>query len=219
MAIILKNSKIDITIDSKTIIGVMGQDYDKFIKSLNGDDIFILDNRISNSNKRVSSLIEVNDKVLDIIKELELNENILNKKVSDLSHSEQKLLKYLLLIINNKKLNIIDEPFMDLDCFYKKKIIVLLNELVKKNKTIIVGSSNSNIIYSLCKKILLIKDKDCFYGNIDSLENKRVLKKYNIVMPDLVNFVNLAKEKKVNLRYSYDIRDLIKDVYRNVSKK
>ena len=38
-------------------------------------------------------------------------------------------------------------------------------------------------------------------------------------MPNIVEFVKLAKNKKIKLKYSHDIRDLIKDVYRNVSQK
>ena len=216
MAIVLKNNKIDIKIDSNTIIGVMGKDYDKFLSSLKSDDIFYLDNRVSISNKKVSSILSVNESLL---KEYNLSEDFVNKRVNELSHSEQKILKYLLLITNNKKINIVDEPFMDLDYDYKKKIILLINKLIKNKKTVIIGSVNSNTIYSICKKVLLIKDKDYYYGDVTGLQNKRTLKKYDIVMPDIVNFISLAKEKKIKIRYSYDIRDLIKDVYRNVSQK
>ncbi len=218
MAIVLKNDKIDIKIDSNTIIGVMGKDYSKFLSSLSSDDIFYLDNRVSISNKKVSSIL-IGDNILDILKEYNLDNDFINKRVNELSHSEQKILKYILLIISNKKINIIDEPFMDLDYGHKKKIILLINKLIKNKKTVIIGSVNSNIIYSTCKKVLFIKDKDYYYGDIDALQNKRTLKKYDVDMPDIVNFVSLAKEKKIKIRYSYDIRDLIKDVYRNVSKK
>ena len=114
MAIVLKNNKIDIKIDSNTIIGVMGKDYDKFLSSLKSDDIFYLDNRVSISNKKVSSILSVNESLL---KEYNLSEDFVNKRVNELSHSEQKILKYLLLITNNKKINIIDEPFMDLNYY------------------------------------------------------------------------------------------------------
>ena len=215
MAIIVKNKYINVKLDTNTIIGVMGKDYNRFLESLVSDNIFYLDNRISLSKKRVSSfLIDTS-----IIKDYELDNDYLNKKVNELSHSELKLLKYFMLINSNKKIIVIDEPFMDLDYRYKKKIMVLLKNIIKANRTVIIGSMNSNIIYSLCKKILFIKDKDCYYGDTSCLENKKIIKKYNISPPDLVEFVNIVKDKKIKLKYSNDIRDLIKDVYRNVSKK
>ncbi len=123
----------------------------------------------------------------------------------------------MLMVLSNKNIIIIDEPFMDLDLFYKKKVLLLLNKLIKEKKTIIIGSNNSNIIYELCKKVLFINVKDYYYDDINCFSDKKLLKKYGVDMPYLVEFVELAKKKKINLRYSKDIRDLIKDVYRNVS--
>ena len=47
MAIVFENKKYKITVDSKTIIGVMGEEYDKFLSSLEGDNVFYLDKKIS----------------------------------------------------------------------------------------------------------------------------------------------------------------------------
>ena len=121
------------------------------------------------------------------------------------------------MVLSNKKIIVIDEPFMDLDYDNKKRIVLLFNKLIKEKKTIIIGSMNSNVIYPLCKKVLFINNSDYYYDDITSFKNKRLLKKYCVSVPNLVKFVELAKDKKVKLKYSQDIRDLIKDVYRNVS--
>ena len=123
------------------------------------------------------------------------------------------------MLLSDKNIIVIDEPFMDLDYQNKRKIMVLLNRLVKNNKTVIMGSSNSNIIYSLCKKVLLINNGNHYYGDISILENKKILAKYHIIVPDLVKFTWLVHDKNIKLNFSKDIRDLIKDVYRNVSQK
>ena len=67
------------------------------------------------------------------------------------------------------------------------------------------------------KKILLVNSKDYYYGDIDDLIDKKLLKKYDVDMPDIVKFIELANKKGIKIKNSYDIRDLIKDVYRNVS--
>ena len=219
MAIVLKNNKYDLIIDSNTIIGVMGENYYNFISALKGEDVFYLDNRLSTSKKEVASFFDLDDKLLKIISEYNLDHTFLDKKVNELSHSEQKLLKYIMLITSNKRIVVIDEPFMDLDYDNRKKIALLIKKLIKNKKTVIIGSMDSNIVYSLCKQVLFISDKGYYYGDVTSFEDKNILKKYHIDIPDLVNFVNLVNDKKIKFRYSYDIRDLIKDVYRNVSQK
>jgi len=217
MAIVLQNSRYNLTIDSKTIIGVMGNDYENFLNSLNGD-VYFLNKKNIVSGKKVSSLIDIDDaNIIKLIKEFKISDTFLNKNTNELSHSEEKILKYLLMVISNKNIIIIDEPFMDLDLFYKKKIILLLNQLVKEKKTVILGSVNSNIIYELCKKVLFINANDYYYSDIKCFSNQKLLNKYDIDIPYLVEFVELAKKKNIKLKYSKDIRDLIKDVYRNVS--
>jgi len=217
MAIVFQNNKYNITIDSKTIIGVMGKNYEKFLSSLIGDSVYYLNKEISVSNKSVLSLLDINNKkVFGLIEDFDF-EKLFNKKVYELSHSEQTILKYLLMVSSNKKINVIIEPFQDLDLVNKKKIILLIKEMVKDNKTIIIGTNNSNNLYQLCKKLLLINSKDYYYGDIDSFNDKKLLKKYDIDMPDIVKFIEIANKKGIKLKKSYDIRDLIKDVYRNVS--
>ena len=217
MAIVLKNNTYHITIDSHTIIGIMGNNYDEFLASLEGDSVFYLDKRTSVSQKVVGSLIDITDeKVINFMKDFNLENDFINRRIANLSHSELKLLKYLLLVLSNKKIIVIDEPFMDLDYQNRKKIKVLINKLIKDSKTVIIGSNNSNIIYALCKKILLIDGSNYHYDDIEVFKDNVILDKYHIMMPDIVTFVSLARTKQISLNYVHDIRDLIKDVYRNV---
>lgn len=213
MAIVLKNSKYDIKLESNVIIGVMGKYYERFLKSLKGSDVFYLDKDIIINYDKVSDLLNNID--ISLLEEFNLNKDFLDKRIVYLSHSEQRLLKYILLVTSDKKLIVIDEPFMDLDLENKKKITLLLNRL-KKEKTIIMGSIDSNIIYSVCKKIIFINNNEYYYGNVNDFSDKDLLKKYHITMPDIVKFILLANNKNKKIRYSKDIRDLIKDVYRNV---
>ena len=220
MAIVLKNSRYNLKLDSKTIIGVMGKGYDEFLMLLKGVDVYYLDNRVIISNKRVYEVLNANDIIIKkIVDGYNLDDNFANKYVNELSHSEQKLLKYILLMFSDKKVIIIDEPFLDLDYDNKKKVQLLINKLVNEKRTVILGSVDSNIIYSLCKKVLFINKDKYYYGDVTAFQNSELLKKYRINPPSIVNFVSLARNKGIKLRYSYDIRDLIKDVYRNVSQK
>ena len=163
--------------------------------------------RVKNIRKRISKIFEM----------LDINETFLDKKICDLSNGEKRLLKYILVFIYNPNVIVIDEPYLYLDFHYKKIIKRVLYEL-KNNykKTIIVGSSDSNIIYSLCDISLLINDNKHLYGITKTIFNEDNLKVFGIKVPDLVMFTDLVKKKNVNIGYFQDIRDLINDVYRNV---
>ena len=221
MAIVFHSKEYsDITIDSHKLIGVMGN-YQDFFKSMEKDNICYLGNEIVSSKQTIYQVINgstIDEKILNkIIKDLDLKEGFLNKKINDLSHSERKVFRYLQMLITNANIIVIDEPFLDLDSIMKKKIISIFNQLVR-TKTIIIGSSDSDIIYSLCKKVLLLGNSKYLYDDVSVLTNKSVLKRFHLLMPEIVKFVRLANDKKIKLPYVKDIRDLIKDVYKHVSK-
>ena len=221
MAIVFHSEKYkNIKVDSHIIIGITGEDYQSFLKGLTGKNTYYIGNNIIDSNKKVSSVIGTisSEKEFDdYLKDLSLDKSFLNKNINSLSHSEQKILKYLQVLTKEASIIIIDEPFMDLDFDAKKRVIALFKKLVKI-KTIIIGSSDTNVIYTQCKKVLLLNKKKYLYDDVKVLANKSILRQYHISMPDILAFIRLANDKGKKLPYSKDIRDLIKDVYRNVSK-
>ena len=123
------------------------------------------------------------------------------------------------MVKSNSKIMIINEPYLDLDYKEKKCINNLFNILIKEGKTIIIASHNTNIIYQLCKKVILVNKQDLYYDSVKILTKHNVLEKYHLNVPDIVKFIDLAKKKNIKIPYSKDIRDLIKDVYRNVSSR
>ena len=210
MAITFESKKYNVVIDSNIIIGVLGNYYE-FLKMLEGDYIYTYNglHNIQYVNFDRIDLIEYRD-LLGI-------SDIVSKNINNLSHSEVKLLGYYLMVDSDAKIMVIDEPFLDLDSSDIKKVKGLFNKLIKSGKTIIIGSMDTNIIYSLCKKTLLINDTEIEYIDTINLNNKKLLNKYGLDMPNIVEFIELAKNKNIKIPYSKDIRDLIKDVYRNVS--
>lgn len=218
MAIVFHSEKYhQIKLDSHMIIGITGYNYKSFLKSITGESVFYIGNSFINSKKNVSSFIDINNKISEYLKDLNLDKSFLDKRVNDLSHSEKRLLQYLKMLISDLDIIIVDEPFLDLDYDNKKRIINIFKKLAKK-KTIIIGSCDMDIIYTQCKKVLLLGKKKYLYDDVIILANKQVLKQYNVIMPEILEFIKLAKDKKKKLPYSKDVRDLIKDVYRNVSK-
>ena len=207
MAIAFKSKKYNsIAIDSNMVIGVVG-DYIDFINSLEGDNISFLNNNYDN--------LIIDDNYFEYRKLLNID-SFINKNANDLSHSEKRLLEYYKMIIKDSKIMVLLEPYVYLDYSETKNINLIINKLIKDRKTIIIGSADINNIYSLCKKVLIVKDRELIYDNINCLNDIELLNKYNLDIPNIVEFIELAKVKNIKLPYSKDIRDLIKDVYRNV---
>ena len=201
MAIVFHSKEYsDITVDSYKLIGVMGN-YQDFFKLMEKDNICYLGNEIINSKQTIYQIINgstIKEETLDkVIKDLDLKDGFLNKKISDLSHSERKIFRYIQMMVTKANIIVIDEPFLDLDSQIKKKIISIFNQLVK-TKTVIIGSFDSDTIYSLCKKVLLLGKNKYLYDNVSVLTNKSVLKRFHILMPEIVRFVRLANDKKIN---------------------
>ena len=100
----------------------------------------------------------------------------------------------------------------------KKVIKSLFYQIMRgTKKTIILGSQKSDIIYETCEKLLIFNNNSYIYDDIKNVIcDKMILDKYQIKEPDIVSFVRLARETKLNINYTKDIRDLIKEVYKNV---
>lgn len=184
----------------------------KFYTNNVRDEILLYLNRanvkVNNYDKRINKAL----------KYFNLDESILNKKISELSSCIQKVLSLVLITIYNPNIIIIDDLFRNLDYNYKKVVINVLREFRKKfSKTIIIGSDNTNDLYLYTERMLILGNKN-IYGKTKDLFVNLDYSNYNIKKPDIVNFVDLAKKEGHNIEYSQDIRDLIKDVYKDVTK-
>ena len=154
------------------------------------------------------------EKVLDAFS---LPYSFLDKDISELTKGEKRLLSYLRVLIYNPKVLIIDEPFKNLDYKFEKIVINYLRELKNKyNKTIIIASNNSNIIYENTNKTIIVGDEVVHNDTIKLFSDDEILKKYDLYIPNLVMFSKLAEQKDKKIKYYQDIRELMKDVYRNV---
>lgn len=167
--------------------------------------------------------LEIKDplrKITDSLKIVSLEESILKRNIQTLSSSEKKLLQIALSLLSNPDLIIFEEPFKCFDKYNEKKLIMLIQRLKEQfQKTIIIASDDSNILYKYTNKMLFIKNDQI------SLEGKtnevfldvEYLKKNKFNIPEIVEFTYLAKNKKeVKIDYHKDVRDIIKDIYKHI---
>lgn len=169
---------------------------------------------IYDDDKKVKRLLGHNKRVLSILNYLEIDSNILNKEIKELSKTEFKwmLLAYLLII--NKKYIIFD--YFDIGLTYKeqKKLIRIIRKLFKDGYKIIVISKNFVFLSQLDSDIIVsVGSNTLLTGNMLDivLENSRLFE-----LPEIIKFINLANKKGAELTYTFDSKELLKDIYRGV---
>ena len=162
----------------------------------------------------------IDKKIIESLKIVGLTEDILVRNFYSLSSSEKKLIQVARALLSNPNILIFNEPFKFLDMRNEKKLIMLLNRIKDQyNKTIILVSNNSNILYKYTNHLIIFKNnKILIEGNTSDIYIKiPFLIKNRIEIPEIVEFTYLTKKKKnANLEYHKDIRDIIKDIYKHV---
>lgn len=162
----------------------------------------------------------IEKRITDSLKMVGLPIEYLDKSPFELSSGEKELLSIAVVLSLNPKLLIIDEPTIYLDNKREEFLIKLLKKLKKDyNKTIIIFSSDVEFALKLSDNYLLLKNgKISAQGTIKELLNSSdKIKKSAVEVPKIIDFINIVKKhKKIILEPTFDIKELMKDIYRNV---
>lgn len=158
----------------------------------------------------------VSKHMIDSLKIVGLDDNYLSREVKTLSYTELKKVKLASVICYNPEVIILDSfdsgmIFRDKE-YFKKLFLKLKN---KFKKTIVLINCNLDFLFDVVDKVYVINkgklvldsDKDIFY------EDK--LYKY-VEMPNIVSFTKYAQDEGHLISEYTDIKELIKELYRNV---
>ena len=170
---------------------------------------------ISEGDERIDNIKQI---VVELFYKLGLNEELYYRKIYDLSRSEKYLIKIVLGMISNPNVIIFNNIFSSLDLRYRKKIMSIVGSFVKDNIVILIDD-DVNVLYSLTDYIYVIKSGTIIIDGETEKVYKNVEKffKLKIEVPYLCDIVYKAENKKgVKLKFRKDVRDTMKDIYRNV---
>jgi len=110
---------------------------------------------------------EVMNKVGPLLKCLKLNEDIINRRVYELSWGEKIRIGLGLLMVCKPKILLLDEPFGDLDPITLRRTANIIKDLVMEtNSTVILVSHQLDFIKEVAHRAILLKDhKIVFQGD------------------------------------------------------
>ncbi len=149
-----------------------------------------------------------------LLKELKLSDEVLNKKVKDLSLTEFKFVMLIkatdlnpeLIVLNNIEKGI--APKLQNALWHYIKNITL-----SKNIKFVLVSKDITFINKITNKVIVINNKIIRYqGYLISGINKGYLPD-----TDITSFIKCANEKGAKLTYTLDRKELLKDIYRRIT--
>lgn len=190
----------------------------------NPEESFIFNNvreEISFGLKKYNYKIDMLDKrIEDSLKMVGLDNSYLDRNPFDLSSGEKCLLALGVVLALNPKLLIIDEPTLYLDNKNMEYLIKLIKKLKNNyHKTIIIFTSDIEFAIRLTDNYVILKNGKIYSSGTskDLLNNIPRLKSSGIEIPRIIEFINVVNKKKnINLDMTFDIKELMKDIYRHV---
>jgi ABC-2 type transport system ATP-binding protein len=95
------------------------------------------------------------------------------KKVKDLSRGMQQKLQFVVTVVHNPGLVILDEPFEGLDPVNVELVKGLIRDLRARGMTVVLSSHQMNLVEALCDRILLIDHgKAVLYGGLAEIKKR-----------------------------------------------
>lgn len=96
----------------------------------------------------------------------------LNMKIKDLSKGNRQKIQFIVSVLHNPQLIILDEPFSGLDPISVEEFKKIIIELKNQNKMIIFSSHRMDQVEMLCDDILILdKGNTVLVGSLDNIKN------------------------------------------------
>ena len=153
-----------------------------------------------------------NDEVLESLSKWLVKFGIveyMNRKIKELSKGNRQRIQFIVSILHNPDLIILDEPFSGLDPLGVELFKEILLELKREGKAIIFSSHRMEHVELFCDEILLIdKGKTLCYGDLNDIKTnyskQKLVYYYNgikeesyVLKSAIETFINNLKERKI----------------------
>lgn len=172
-------------------------------------------------NEILSGLDESELALNEICEKLSLPEEMLDRKISELSSNEKRLVVIASMLAYNPDIILIDNFLGQLDYQSQKLVVSILKRLqFDAHKQLIITDQNVDLLFELIDIAIILEDEIVLSANkYEIFKNKDLLKNTNIELPNYIKFSDFVLNvKNKELGYRDRITDIIKDVYDNVEK-
>jgi len=96
-----------------------------------------------------------------------------SKKIEELSRGMGQIIQFIVTIIHNPKLVILDEPFAGLDPVNTELLKRMVADLRNQGKAVILSTHRMNEVEELCDRILMINHgRSVLYGNLTEIKSR-----------------------------------------------
>lgn len=121
----------------------------------------------------------------------------LNMKIKDLSKGNRQKIQFIVAILHNPELVILDEPLSGLDPISVEEFKKVILELKKQGKMIIFSSHRMDHVETLCDDILIIdKGNTVLCGDLENIKN--MYKKHEVNITGKIGKYTLNIIKSLN---------------------
>ncbi len=95
------------------------------------------------------------------------------KKIEELSRGMGQIIQFIVTIIHNPELVILDEPFAGLDPVNTELLKRMVADLRNEGKAIVLSTHQMNEVEELCDRILMINHgRSVLYGNLTEIKSR-----------------------------------------------
>ena len=95
------------------------------------------------------------------------------KKIEELSQGMGQIIQFIVTIIHDPQLVILDEPFTGLDPVNTELLKRMFADLRNQGKAVILSTHQMNQVEELCDRILMINDgRTVLYGNLTEIKSR-----------------------------------------------
>ena len=149
------------------------------------------------------------DKAIDYwLKRLDMEEyrNMLAEK---LSKGNQQKIQFIISVMNDPELIVLDEPFSGLDPVNTETLKEVMKELIKENKYIIMSSHQMASVEEFCTDLTILnRGKTVLQGNLAKIKNSYPSEKVEIITVE--NIDNIIKQAGLEIIENTDNKYLVK---------
>lgn len=151
-------------------------------------------------------------------------EEYINMKAEQLSKGNQQKIQFMISVIHNPDLIVLDEPFSGLDPVNTEILKKAINDLVKKGKYIIMSAHEMYTIEEFCTDILILnKGNTVLQGNLKEIKNtypaNRVIIETNKDISNYLDKLEIEREHDyiytIKINNEQDAHELLNKLVKN----